>query len=55
MIIVGNATPVVGVTPEELDAAIERISANESDIDDLTASFESFVPITSEEVNALFE
>ena len=38
----------------DLGAAVERIAKNEGDIATLTSSVNSFTPITSEEVNALF-
>lgn len=39
---------------DDLDAAVERIAKNETDIASLTSSVGAFTPITSEEVNALF-
>lgn len=39
---------------DDLDAAVERIAKNEGDIAGLTSSINSFTPITSDEVNALF-
>lgn len=39
---------------DDLDAAVERIAKNEQDIAGLTSSVNSFTPITSDEVAALF-
>ena len=39
---------------DDLDAAIERIAQNETDIASLASSVNSFTAITSDEVNALF-
>lgn len=39
---------------DDLDAAVERIAKNETDIAGLTSTINSFTPITSDEVNALF-
>lgn len=39
---------------DDLDAAVERIAKNETDIASLTSSINSFTAITPEEVNALF-
>lgn len=39
---------------DDLDAAVERIAKNETDIAGLTSSVNSFTPITSDEVTALF-
>lgn len=39
---------------DDLDAAVERIAKNETDIAANTSAINSFTPITSDEVNALF-
>lgn len=49
-----NGTVADKADADDLDAAVERIAKNEGDIATLTSAVNSFTPITSDEVNALF-
>lgn len=49
-----NGTVADKADSDDLDAAVDRIAKNEGDIATLTSSLNSFTPITSAEVEALF-